>query len=129
MHRDDLLDLLWDLQHDLGKYLRLPLQMLPADAPPGEVRAAVLRALEQTRVGPSGTRSAAEVWAGFVAEAGTAWTGSPAAAVLDQAVARALAWRDPAREGSPLDRGVVTADFAAVTEAIRALREEIEHGP
>lgn len=38
---DETMDALLDLSHDLGKYLRLPLALLPVDAGPAEVREAL----------------------------------------------------------------------------------------
>ncbi len=122
---DQLCDLLLDLQHDLGKYLRQPLAYLPAGAAPSDVRAAVHRALRETRRGPGGVRAAREIWAAF--------TGSCAADLRDlagwtplvQAVDRALAWEEAAGAAAQLDRAAVSADLGAVEPAIRALLDEL----
>ena len=46
---DDMLDALYDLKHDLGKYIRMPVAMLPADAPVQELREALHAAIFATR--------------------------------------------------------------------------------
>jgi hypothetical protein len=123
---DDLLDALLDLQHDLGKYLRLPLAWLPPDAHESEVMAATVKALTCTREGPGGVRPASTIWADFRTEVGDALTAFRGWAVLTAAVARALAWRD--NLSSPLPRERVLADFTAVGVAISALIEESRNG-
>lgn len=125
--RDSLLDLLNDLQHDLGKHLLLPVALLPATASPAEVRIAVLAALERTRHGPSGTVAAANLWQAFVADAGAGWPWPGAATALQAAVATALSWQSAASAG-PVARQAVQRDFTAVAEAIRAVRAEVEAG-
>jgi hypothetical protein len=126
---DDALDALMDLSHDLGKYLRLPLAMLPADAGPAAVRGAVETALLRTRVGPSGVRPAREIWEGLRAEIAGPLAGSPGFQDLEDAVERALGWEralDDGQEG--IDRAAVAADFEAVAERIRDLIGEITRG-
>jgi hypothetical protein len=128
MH-DDAVDALMDLSHDLGKYLRLPLAMLPPDAGPAAVRGAVETALRRTRVGPSGIRAAREIWEGLREEIAGPLAGNPGFQELEEAVERALAWEaalDGGRED--LDRAAVAADFEAVAERIRDLIGEITRG-
>jgi len=124
--REDLLDLLSDLQHDLGKYLRLPLSLLPRDADCAAVRAALETALLRTRRGPGGTRNAQEIWEAFLQEAGGRFCGFAAFAVLEGAVSRALGWRRALEGDALLDRASVEADLGAVATAIRAILEEVE---
>jgi hypothetical protein len=126
---DDVTDALLDLSHDLGKYLRLPLAMLPVDAGPAEVRGALETALRRTRVGPSGVRPAREIWEGLRAEIAGPLAGSPGFQELEAAVEQALAWEralDGGREG--IDRAAVAADFEAVAERIRDLIGEVTRG-
>ena len=52
--REALVEALYDLKHDLGKYIRLPVAMLPSDATEGEVASAVMQGVERTRSGPRG---------------------------------------------------------------------------
>ena len=124
--REELVDLLSDLQHDLGKYLRLPFSLLPREADAGQVRAALEAALFQTRRGPAGTRGAREIWKTFLDEAGGRLSGFAAFSVLESAVLRALGWRRALENAAPLDRGSVEADLGAVAAAIQALLEEVK---
>ena len=62
MDKEELLDILLDLKHDLGKYLRLPLALLPADASPKEVREALKTGLFSTRKSGVKTTSAQELF-------------------------------------------------------------------
>lgn len=128
MPADDLLDLLDDLQHDLGKHLRLPLALLPADADAEAVRTAVVDGLLRTRHGPHGTEPAEAVWKAFLDAAPEGWLQHRAAAPLLRAVEQALGWREPALAGRLLDRGEIQRDFDEVLTAIRALRSEVRDG-
>jgi hypothetical protein len=125
--RDDLLDALADLQHDLGKHAPLPLRMLPADADDRAVRAAARDALRRTRRGPNGVTDAATLWDDFRVEVGPLPAG-PAADALREAVARALAWDARLDAPAPLDRAALTADLAALSPAIRALMDAVADG-
>jgi hypothetical protein len=42
--KEELLEALSDLKHDLGKYIKLPVTMLPREADPSEVALEVKRA-------------------------------------------------------------------------------------
>jgi hypothetical protein len=126
MQREDLIDAVAELEHDLGKYLCLPLALLPRPAGPEDVRAALCTALLETRKGPRGVQSAEDLWRAFAAEAGPALRGRPAYDRLAAAVAGALAWRAHLSPGEAVERERVEADLRAVAEAIRALREEVE---
>ena len=120
---DDARDLLSDLAHDLGKYLARPLAWLPADASAEAVRLAALQALNETLRGPRGVRSAAQIWAAFLAEIGQALAAEPAWAALTTTVEAALAWRD--RLHHPVDRALIQADFTAVGVAVRTLMGDL----
>jgi hypothetical protein len=124
--REDLLDLLSDLQHDLGKYVRLPLAMLPRDAGTAELRAALEEALLRTRRSPSGVRSAEALWESFCAEAGERLSAFAAMPALAAAVERALGWRAALADDGPLDRAALEADLEGVGRAIRALLVEVQ---
>lgn len=50
-------------KHDLGKYVAFQLRWLPPDAPAGELLEALRADVLATRSGPSGTQTAAQVWA------------------------------------------------------------------
>ena len=64
-HMEDAVDILLDLKHDLGKYLLLPLRMLPADASDEAFREALRRALFETRKQGTTVRSGADIWEEF----------------------------------------------------------------
>jgi hypothetical protein len=126
MNTDDLLDALSDLQHDLGKYIAMPVTMLPADASSADLREALRAALHETRRGPAGIQSAREVWEAFRAEVGDALAHAPAWDGLHVAVDRALAWAPYLDGNAPLDRGAVTEDLRGVSVCIRALIAAIQ---
>lgn len=126
--RDELLDALFDLQHDLGKYLLLPIAWLPADASHEEIREAALKALLKTREMPSGDRSAEELWRAFLAEVGATLEGLDAWPQLVAAMDRARKWQETLETSdAPPDRAMITADYKLVAESIRTLIEEFEH--
>jgi len=125
MEREQLIDVLLDLQHDLGKYILLPLSFLPREATPAEVRAALRRALFETHKGPSGVRSAREIWTEFETTMTGALGGYQSFAPVCASVERALAWEAIARDDSPVDRDAANADLAAVVPAVRNLIDEV----
>jgi hypothetical protein len=134
MGSDATLDLLLDLKHDLGKYLLLPLTLLPRTADEPAVRAALQRALLQTRTRSrassdaagehAGYLSAREVWAGFCSELARAGLGDAALAPLQQVVERALGWEHALADRSAIDRDALERDFRAVQVAIAQLIAE-----
>jgi hypothetical protein len=138
MAADATLDLLLDLKHDLGKYLLLPLTLLPRNADGPAVREALTRALLQTRTrsraasGAGGEHpgyvSARELWAGFSAELARAGLGGARIVPLQQAVERALAWERVLAEQSSIERAAVERDFRAVQAAIAQLIAEVGDG-
>jgi len=123
--RAEIVDAILDAKHDLGKYIRMPIAMLPAGAPDPAVREALIQALQRTRTGPRGSRSARSIWDAFSAEVAEALGEEPAFAALAEAVARALAWEDRAAAAAPIDRSSVEADFTAVGARIQELLNEV----
>ena len=127
--REALEESLYDLKHDLGKYIRLPVSMLPKDASWAEVTAQVEQGVLRTRKGPAGTISAAELLAKFDAEWGTMLADRPNYQSLQRAVAAAcdlptqLGMQD---ESWTRDR--VESILCAVSDAIRRLMDEVSHG-
>jgi len=121
-----LLDALYDLQHDLGKHLRMPLAFLPVDAPPDQVREALQRALSNTRSSSAGTLSAREIWRRFVDGLSAEERTVPPFNKLRQAVERALAWEERLQGARPLDRAAAQRDLDAVGGAIRAFIDTVE---
>jgi hypothetical protein len=112
----DLLDALDDLAHDLGRHIRLPLALLPIDAPETEVAAAAERAVRRTRTGPRGVFGADELLTDFLA--GVPAPLRPACAPLEAAVATAVALV----ETRPLpERARLKAAFDAVGTEIGIL--------
>ncbi len=124
--RDDLIDALADLKHDLGKYLRMPFAMLPGDASGDEVLQALDTALNRTRTGPGGTRTARSIWQDFLDEAGEGLHGMETFVRLELVVADALGWEDLARPDRPgPHREIIEKDLGAVSPAIQQLLEEV----
>lgn len=125
MDREDLIDLVADLQHDLGKYLRQPLAFLPETAGEDEIRAALDEALHRTRRTPRGVRGAVEIWDEIVDEGGVdlqSLSGFPA---VEAAVEKALAWAEALQQPMPIDRAKAQADLSAVAAAVADLRDEV----
>ncbi len=117
-----LVDALLDLQHDLGKYLRMPIAFLPREADASALRAALHKALRQTRSGPDGVRSARSLWGDFEREVGGALAGRPGYVRLVEAVRTALAWEAALDDADAvLDRQRIEAELGAVATAIREL--------
>ncbi len=129
MNTDDLLDALSDLQHDLGKYIAMPVTMLPADASDADLREALRAALRETRRSPTGIRSARGLWEAFLAEVGDALAQTPGWRRLHVTVDAALAWETHLSGNAPLDRGAVTDDLRAVSEQLRDLMAHLQEAP
>ena len=128
MSPDALQDMLADLQHDLGKYMRLPVGMLPAQADQAQLRAALGEALQRTRRGPDGVTSARTLWAAFEAELAKA-LGDEQLRGLRAAVETALSWESELAEGAaPIDRASLWRDLCAVGDAIEQLSDQLERG-
>ena len=123
---DDLIDALMDLKHDMGKYIRIPFSMLPASASAGEVALALETALRRTRSGPSGVRSAKEIWEAFSKEAGGFLESKKGYGALARAVAKALNHEAALCGSVPMpDRETLEADMADVGKCIQELVEEV----
>ncbi len=125
MRHGELLDLLSDLKHDLGKYIRLPFTMLPPCADWDEVRTALHHALLQTRSGPDGFVPARDVWKRFLDEAGGCFESYAAWKAVVAAVDAALAWEKALQDDAPIEREAVERDLAAVTVALQRLSMEV----
>ncbi len=125
MDADKLLDLLLDLDHDLGKYIVMPLNYLPPDAAQHQLRAALGNALLLTRQTVQGVKTAREIWAAFCAETAGCFENVIVFRLLEEAVAGALAWESTINDlGYPLDRVMIENDLRKVPFAIRGLIEE-----
>ena len=122
-----ILELLDDLQHDLGKYVQLPLIMLPKDAEASVVRSAAYSALFETRRSSKGIESAEVLWTDFRAEVGNQLLGCQCWLPLVSALEAVFAWGPRIEdETQVLDRVKMTEDFCAVNSAIRALQDELD---
>lgn len=127
-NRDDLLDLLADLQHNLGKYIRLPLSMIEEGASEEQYRTALKSALLQTRKGPSGVLTARQLWEEFVEEAAPQLRDMAEFKALVTAVKHALNWEIYIDPGSPpMPVSDIQDDLAAVSDAIRHLLEGVKN--
>ena len=127
MSRDaTLAELLDDLRHDLAKYLSLPLRMLPRDAEPAALRAALADALWHTRRSGGRSTPARELYARARAELLETKADPARLRALDQAVARALAWEGALARDAPLPRAQIEADLSAVGVELEAWSREVE---
>ena len=127
--RRQLVELLQDLQHDLGKYLRMPLAFLPEGASEGDVVAAIRKGLFETRRSGDGVVTASELWERFLEQAKNDLEGEAAFDTLTHTVERALAWEALVKgEAVEVDRERARKDFdavgAAIRDAIQALKEK-----
>ena len=125
--RAELIDLLLELQHDLGKYLVMPLLFLPKEAGPEAIREALHKALFATREGPRGKRTARAIWEAFLDEGGAALRLARGLPQLSATVERALGWASHV-DDPKLDRGQLEIELGAVAPAVRALIRELEDG-
>jgi hypothetical protein len=127
--REALEESLYDLKHDLGKYVRLPVSMLPKDASWDEVAAQTAQAVLRTRTGPSGTVSAVMLMERFHAEWGATLADQPAYREVQAAVASVCALPDQVQKPDPnLTREKVEAVLAEVSQTIQRLMDEVAHG-
>jgi hypothetical protein len=117
--REELVDILVDLKHDLGKYLRLPLALLPLQADQQQLRLALQTALFATRKDRESTRSARSIWDTFVAEVEPEWLLQDEAVHLRQCVEHALDWELRLQSNHEIERGLAQTDFDSVTNAIQ----------
>lgn len=129
MSRDPALhELLEDLGHDLVKYLRLPLRMLPPDADLAAVRGALECALLRTRESRDATLGARELWAkARPALAALAGEGGSLAA-FETALMRVLAWHEALSGRRTLDRAQLEADLLALAAALDRWLAEVRDG-
>ena len=129
MSRDPALRaLLEDLRHDLVKYVRLPLRMLPGDAEPDAVRGALECALFRTRESPQQVLSAREVYARARPELLAAEPDFARLRTFEAALNRVLDWEVALRGVRPLDRAQLESDLAALTGALDAWVAEVSRG-
>jgi hypothetical protein len=128
MERDALLEeALDDLRHDLGKYLVLPLRMLPQGASPAELLAALSQALLRTRSNGEHSQSARAIWLERRAELAELAPG-PRLSALEAVVESALAWQAALGGEQPLDRARIERELGAVSGALEAWLAELRRG-
>jgi hypothetical protein len=126
--RHETIDLLLDLKHDLGKYLRLPLAWLPDHASNDDVRSALSKALFTTRTNADGSfKTAATIWCEFKAES-TPLTGHAGWHQMQNAVERALKWETTMATEEIIDRDRAKLELSNVYDVISTLIEEVKNG-
>ena len=132
MSSEATLELLLDLKHDLGKYLLLPLALLPKGADDAAVRDALERALLRTRTrqveGKEQAQGAREIWQRFAAELSGSGLPPAALAELERTLERALQWEHALHAQAALERAAVERDLGAVQAAIARLIDEARRG-
>ncbi len=125
--REMVVNQLYDLQHDLAKYIRMPLTFLPSHATDTDLRDALRRALQETYRRGSEIVAADSLWREFLAELPLWVRQLESFARLESAVTRALAWEHSVDDhDSPLDRREVLGDFGAISAAIDLLIVDVE---
>lgn len=120
-------EVLDDLRHDLGKYLALPIRMLPQGASPAALRDALAQALLRTRSNGSHTQSARALWLERRQELARLASG-PRFGELEAAVETALAWQAALAGDEPLDRARIERELAAVSGVLEAWLSELARG-
>ncbi|MDH5674751.1 MAG: hypothetical protein OEZ06_21665 [Myxococcales bacterium] len=125
MDADALMDRLLELEHDLGKYLLLPLSMLEPEADQAALREALSQALLCTRKSGSHAVPARQLWRDFEAEMAASDTTAARARELRPAVERALGWEAALGDQRALCREDIEADLGAVRAAIRSWLKEL----
>jgi hypothetical protein len=124
--KNKVLDDLLALKHDLGKYIRLPLAMLDAEASQAEVRKALQRALIKTQKKGAKVVGAREIWESFLVEAEDSLAEVEAFLELKKTVERALNWETALTDRKiTVDRTFMEDDLEAVGRAIQSVIEEV----
>ncbi|MEL6758756.1 MAG: hypothetical protein AAFP04_00005 [Myxococcota bacterium] len=125
--RETAIDRLYDLQHDLAKYIRMPLAFLPSHATPDEVRVALQRALRTTYRRAEDVLPASMLWQQCADSLPDAVRAHASFERLERVIERALAW-DAAIDDVrvTIDRNRVLGDFGAITAAIDLLIADVE---
>jgi hypothetical protein len=127
--KEALSESLFDLKHDLGKYIRLPVSMLPKDASWDEVVIQAERGVLHTRKGPAGEIAAVALFENFASEWGERLAAVDEYWGVERAVSDAHALLDRIRRNEPgLSRGEVEQTLGAVSSAIQLLMEEVANG-
>jgi hypothetical protein len=128
MSNDELLDILLDLEHDLIKYLRLPLSLVQVTDSPEIIRETLRKALFETHKGMAGTRSARVIWMGFLDESRGAMDKFKAFGRLTQCANRMLAWEAMLLPDSPqINLDEVKEDVGCLAKAMTDLIAEVSN--
>lgn len=126
---ESVVDRLYDLQHDLAKYIRMPLTFLPSHATDVELREALHRALRETYRRGDEIIRAESLWRECVATIPSSVRRSESFQRLENAVTRALAWEHSIDDhDQSLDRQEILSDFGSITAAIDLLIVDVEAG-
>ena len=83
-------ELLYDLKHDLGKYVQIPVAMLPDNAGKPEIKDALNRALYKTRIAGGKVQSAEQIWQDYHNRLLKLWDDKSALSELETAVLQIL---------------------------------------
>ncbi|MCP4677683.1 MAG: hypothetical protein GY854_19630 [Deltaproteobacteria bacterium] len=103
--------------------------MLPHDASAGEIRDALVSAIDETRKGSRGVVSAKELWNAFVLECGDGCASFLTYERLGLAVERAASLRERIDvSGERVERSEIERCLGEVSAAIQALIEEVKNG-
>ncbi len=130
MSRDPaaLSELLDDLRHDLAKYLRLPLRLLPRDPDPELLREALERALIRTQQNAAGTRSARQIYARYRPELERLADSGSRLRAVDAAAEAVFAWEAALDGERALDRAAIERDFETLAAVIDGWCNEASRG-
>ncbi len=127
--REALLEALYDLKHDLGKYIRLPVTLLPKDAAREDLVHQTRKAVFETRQGPDGVLSAEEVFKRFAAEWDAVARAFNGYGTVREALARAVLWGERVADPTARwERDDLVRDLSRVGAAIQAWIQEVSGG-
>jgi len=119
--REETLESLDSLKHDLGKYLRMPVAFLPKDASTKDIRDALMMALHQTKSKGGRYESARELWEDFVEKNAHNLNQFAEYTVLRKGVDRAIQWERALQDDALLDQNAITRDLGEVHNQITRL--------
>jgi hypothetical protein len=123
--KEEKLEALDSLRHDLGKYLRMPIAFLPSESSAKEVREALVMALHQTKSQGGRYESAREIWEAFVAKNAQNLEEIQEYLVLVDVVERAFRWERALEDEELLDQSAITRDLGEVYSQITRLIGEV----
>jgi hypothetical protein len=114
---NETLELLYDLKHDLGKYVQLPFMMLPQDAEEYDIRDALRVGLFETRSVNNQVKTAKDIWH-FFEEALNNQLDSQSFKLIKDAVIEVFELEKYLNDKSRIDISVVKSCFAQLNNNI-----------